>query len=575
MNQKDYFYKDFINWLKAAICVAILISSTAFAQTESSPSDSANVDNGISSIESEPAHRVRKLLAIKLALDNKREQVRKLLEQLDSADEASKNGIRKQINELRQSIDELTGSFEYFAVNGVNLGGQNVGDDAELDWRDELVQIARPILDSLKEATEKPRKIEELRRSIQQYEQQLVLADKGQNAIDALLTEKPQPVVASGLAELTETWEERRKNIERSLEIARSKLQILEGENTRLFETTGRVLHEFFIGRGLTLLLAILVALAIWLVMRGLRQLVKRWRKPRHDREHAARVRLLLYVYHLMTMIVMSLSVLSVFYLRGDLLLLSLGLVALAMLILSAWRFLPGYIVEARLLLNMGSAREGERVVYNGLPFRIARLNLYSELHNPELEGSIRLPLSTLAEMISRPGIDEPWFPTRNGDYLLLADGSYAQVLQQTVETVQLRIAGKTVQYASADFLQMSVQNLSQDGFGVIEVFGIDYQHQAISLNRVPERLKSGLQSAFDQSEYAEDLKGLVVDFKSAASNSLDYLIYATMDGRVAASYFNISRLIQKTCVDICNEEEWVIPFAQLTIHHADSSVVE
>jgi len=518
---------------------------------------------------------LRKLLAIKLAPDNKREQVRELLEQLNTADEAANNEIRNQLSELRQSIDELSNSFEYFAVNGVNLRGLNEADKPELNWRDELVQIARPLLDSLKEATEKPRKIEELRRSIQQFERQLILVRKGQNSIDLLHSEKLQPVVANGLAKLTETWQERRINIERSLEIARSKLQILEGENTRLFETTGRVLHEFLLGRGLTLLLAVMIALAIWLLMRSLRRLVKRWRKPRHDREHAARVRLLLYVYHLMTMIFMSASVLSVFYLRGDLLLLSLGLIALAMLILSAWRFLPGYVVEARLLLNMGAAREGERVVYNGLPFRIAALNLYSELRNPELEGSIRLPLSALSEMISRPRIDEPWFPTRNGDYLLLADGSYAQVLQQTVETVRLKVAGKIVQYASADFLQTSVQNLSQDGFGVIEVFGIDYQHQAIALDEVPKRLKSGLQSAFDQSEYAEDLKGLVVGFKSAASNSLDYLIYATMDGRVAASYYGISRMIQKTCVDICNEEEWVIPFAQLTIHRADNSVTE
>jgi hypothetical protein len=27
--------------------------------------------------------------------------------------------------------------------------------------------------------------------------------------------------------------------------------------------------------------------------------------------------------------------------------------------------------------------------------------------------------------------------------------------------------------------------------------------------------------------------------------------------------------LIQQTCVDVCNQENWVIPFAQLTIHRA------
>ena len=555
--------------------MAFLLVPVAFAQTETSVPASSNAITENSPAESERAQTVRKLLAIKLALDSRREQVRELLVQLDSADETEKKEIRAQLKQLRQSIDELTRSFEYFAVNGVSLRGPNEEESAELDWREELVQIARPILNSLREATEKPRKIEELRRTIEQYEKQLILAQKGKDAIELLYSTKLEPVVANDLDELKKAWQERSKNIQRSLEIAQSQLQILEGENTQFFETTGRVLLEFLQGRGLTLLLAIVIALTIWFAMRSLRRLVKQWRKPTQNRDHEARVRLLLYVYHLLTMVLISLSVLSVFYLRGDLLLLSLGIFALAMLMLSVWRYLPGYIGEARLLLNMGAAREGERVIYNGLPFRIASLNLYSELRNPELEGSFRLPLSSLAEMISRPRTDETWFPTRAGDYLLLPDGSYAQVLQQTVEMVRLKVAGKAVQYASTDFLSMGVQNLSQDGFGIIVVFGIDYQHQAIALDEVPERFKSGLQAAFRNSDYADDLRDLVVDFKLAASSSLDYLVYATMDGRVAASYFTIGRLIQKTCVEICNQEEWVIPFSQLTIHKAESSPEE
>jgi hypothetical protein len=47
------------------------------------------------------------------------------------------------------------------------------------------------------------------------------------------------------------------------------------------------------------------------------------------------------------------------------------------------------------------------------------------------------------------------------------------------------------------------------------------------------------------------------------------------MEGNVAASYFTIARLIQQTCVDICNHEGWVIPFAQVTIHQADVEELE
>ena len=55
-----------------------------------------------------------------------------------------------------------------------------------------------------------------------------------------------------------------------------------------------------------------------------------------------------------------------------------------------------------------------------------------------------------------------------------------------------------------------------------------------------------------------------------ASASSLDYLIYASMDGNSAASYFAIGRLLQQSCVDICNREGWIIPFAQFTIHQAE-----
>ena len=153
---------------------------------------------------------------------------------------------------------------------------------------------------------------------------------------------------------------------------------------------------------------------------------------------------------------------------------------------------------------------------------------------------------------------------------MLLPDGSFGQVLQQTVEMVRLKVVGSTVQFGTAEFLQLNVRNLSREGFGVMVVFGIDYQHQEISLNHVPERFMAGLKTAFEQADYGNDLKDLLVEFKEAGTNSLDYLIYATMGGSVAASYFTIARLIQQTCVDICNHEGWVIPFAQVTIHQAD-----
>lgn len=560
--------------LPVFLLAALLALPTAIAQSEAPPASAADTPADTTpAAEAEHLQTIRKLLAIKDALESRREQVRELLERLEAADEADKAELRKQLAETRATIAELSKSFEYFAVSGANLRLQTDEPDQELDWRRELEVIARPLLDSLKQATEKPRRIEELRRTIDLYEQQLEITRKATASIAQFEQYEMPSGIADGLDEVSSSWQQRGKDIERSLEISRNELHSLEVADSELFSTIGRAFQEFVLGRGLTLSIALFTALVLWYLMRRLRRLIATWRKPAQDTEHAARMRLILYAYHLLTILLVALSILSVFYARGDLLLLSLAIIALVMLALGAWRFLPGYIMEARLLLNVGAARQGERVIYNGLPFRIVSLNLYTDLRNPELEGSIRLPLSALAQLTSRARTDEAWFPSRVGDYLLLPDGSFGQVMQQTVEYVRLKVVGSQVQFATADFLNLNLRNLSQEGFGVVVGFGIDYQHQAIALDRVPARLRAAVESAFEQAGFKDDLKDLVVDFKEAATNSLDYLIYATLEGRSAASYFKFSRLIQQACVDMCNHEGWVIPFAQLTVHRADGEV--
>ena len=561
--------KHVISWILAS-CVYLTLA-TVLAQT---PTPVATDDTvaGVTAptIDSQQVQNIRKLLAIKQALEEKRARVRDLLGQLANADEVDHEKLRSQITALRETISALTRSFEGIAVSGASLRSLQDEPQQELSWHDELMQIARPLLNSLKEATEKPRRIEELRREIEVYQRQFEVSRKATASLAQFNREELPPPVAEGLADIATAWQERSRDIERSLELTKGNLQSLEAEEIDLLATFAGIGQEFVLGRGLTLLIALLTGIGVWLTMRVLRQLVRASRRGKQDSEHAAQIRLLFYAYHLLTIVLVLLAVLSVFYVRGDLLLLSLAIIALVMLALGTWRYLPRYVQEGRLLLNVGAARQGERVIYRGLPFRITSLNLHSELRNPELDGVIRLPLSELAQLISRPRGNDAWFPCRVGDYLLLADGSFAQVLQQSIEWVRLKVMGSVMQIGSAAFLQQHPRNLSIDGFGVVATFGIDYQHQQIALQEVPHRLQDGIKEAFSAAEYGDDLKDLKVEFKMASASSLDYLIYASMDGNSAASYFAIGRLLQQSCVDICNREGWIIPFAQFTIHQAE-----
>jgi hypothetical protein len=41
----------------------------------------------------------------------------------------------------------------------------------------------------------------------------------------------------------------------------------------------------------------------------------------------------------------------------------------------------------------------------------------------------------------------------------------------------------------------------------------------------------------------------------------------------VASKLRNLERAIPRICVDVCNEQGWVIPFPQITVHQAEASV--
>ena len=79
------------------------------------------------------------------------------------------------------------------------------------------------------------------------------------------------------------------------------------------------------------------------------------------------------------------------------------------------------------------------------------------------------------------------------------------------------------------------------------------------------EAIRTGLRHA----GYDGALEKLAVEFESAGASSLNIAILANFDGAVQAEYQELERLLQRLCVDACNEHGWIIPFSQLTVHMA------
>ena len=219
--------------------------------------------------------------------------------------------------------------------------------------------------------------------------------------------------------------------------------------------------------------------------------------------------------------------------------------------------------------MNLGTVREGERLVYQGIPWKVQALNFSTQLVNPLLKGGmLRLPLKDLMDLTSRPcDPEEPWFPCREKDWVLLADGTLGRVLVQTPEMVELRLLGGSRKtYPTFEFLKQNPNNISA-GFRVNITFCLDPRHQHESVGTIPERLQEALERELNKESFAKDLLAVRVEFKEARSGSLDFAILVDFAGKAARHYDRLTRTIPRIALEACNEQGWVIPFPQLTFY--------
>ena len=202
------------------------------------------------------------------------------------------------------------------------------------------------------------------------------------------------------------------------------------------------------------------------------------------------------------------------------------------------------------------------------------RINVYTDLVNPSLlGGGLRLPVRDLVGLHSRPfDPKEAWFPTEEGDWVILSDDTYGRVIRQTPDWITvIELGGARKVYPTADFLSLAPKNLSYN-FRVRISFGIDYRHQEISTTEVPEIFQKKLVEGLAEVASPEEIIHIGVEFSRAGASSLDYAVLADFAGSAGSKYQKLSRAISRICVDVCNEQGWVIPFTQITVHQADAS---
>ncbi len=499
------------------------------------------------------------------------EELDKLRAELkQAATEEAKLGIQVRIDAERERVRQLRGNFRDI-LGGAEAAEYEGVDSIETTLQTQIGELLQPMLGELREATSTPRELDALRKSLETWTERKRKADVIIARIEELSSLNKDKALVSEFDSARRFWESRQSEVAGQIAVISAQIADRESQQKPLWETLSRLFSQFFRSRGLNLLLALLVAVSSFLLVRRIYGSLRRYSPVHRHGKGNLTSRISDILAMATAVVVATLGVLLVFYVRGDWLLLTLVVV---LIIGGAWAgkaALPPYIDQIRMLLNLGSVREDERVVHLGLPWKVASLGFFTTFSNPNLQGGmLRIPIRDLMDMTSRePDPKEPWFPTEQDDWVLLADGTYGKTITQTPEqVVVLKLGGSLKTYTTTDFLAQTPENLSR-GFRISCVFGIDYQHQAQSTEQVPAILLRAITAALVADHGRDHIRSIKVEFSAAAASSLDYEVLVDFDGSLGSRYNALRRQIQRLCVDTCNAEGWIIPFTQITVHQA------
>ena len=552
--------------------LSLLLCSPLHA--ENGPTESAGSQTG-GPVQEEveqagPDSAVEMLASLLELRQNLKEQIKLSQKKLAaSKSDAEKSALEAEIAQLDKQLSENSNDFERMAT-GIEPALFAEKKPETFSWKDEMASLVEPAIKELKRFTIRARQKTDLKDKIAELEKLSTAASEGVAHLQTMLAESQSKEVAKEVKALQPEWQNIEKRLVNKLELTKRELAQLEAQEVSLVESSSATVASFFRDRGRYLIVAILTFFLVLFGCRLLHRLLVRIavRVAGKQEARSFRIRLLYVIFQVLSVVLAVIGLFFVLYLAEDWFLLSMAIVFFLGLGWTIRQGIPRLWQEGRLMLNVGSVRENERIILHGVPWQVVSINVFCKLVNPSLETELRVPIEQLIGQVSRPyAPNEPWFPCRKGDWVVVGDSSRARVISLSHEQVELvERGGRRVYYPTEAFLQACPANLSRD-FRLRVVFGISYSLQARATSEIPAIVKEYIQKRMEEEGYTKSCHNLNVEFMAANASSLDLLIIADFDGEVADISKRIERAIQKWCVACCTANDWEIPFPQLTVH--------
>lgn len=501
--------------------------------------------------------------------------------------------IEGRVEELQVELDNLDENYEALATQ---ISKEEISSNQleQKGWLEELQDITRPVLNSLKDFTERPRKIDNLKAQILILKSKIKAYENARKHILELEAMEPNGLLLNeddkkkqitkskikkkfeeDLTKLKDQYDPEILLLE--LEEAERTLHKLQSSNQNLVSLVAKAISEFMSVRGRNFLVAFSFLLGlVWiltLVYKGIES-----KTQLLNRVNRSARKFIKAIYFLVIFFISFAASLFTLYLFDDWLLLSLLLLVLFAFAWTSRQFIPKFIQELKLILNLGTVREGERLFFEGIPWLVKEIGFHVTLHNPRLEGGIiRVPVGKLVGLSSRQFVkEEEWFPTNQGDWIFFGEETFGQVVSQTPEQVILLNKGARQVYLTPEFLTLKPRNLSA-GYTLVIKFGLDYSLQKDICEDIPDKFLNFLEKEFKEQFESKPpaFSFIKVKFDTAGPSSLDLLVLIGVNANQGENYFSIRRDVNRALVAVCNMEGYIIPFNQMTVTMAPDNSTE
>lgn len=557
--------------MKLLILLFTLLISNAFTQ-EMVDLELLDPKARFEQIRKERLQRIRnEIVSLNSEVNNKK----KLLD--TDLDLVSKLKLEAEVEKLQKSYQDKKLLFIETATN-VNLKeAKNLGQKKPLS--EDIKQIFDPLIHGVKLITLKPRQIQGLKDRITTLELKLSNAIDAQKRMDEFAKENKEKKLNYTITRSRRYIKETIEKAKIELEDAQFKLIKLESSDESIVKTFSSIIFDFIKTKGKNLLFAFVIfAIVLWFIGLGQNRFIQAVllltnRKGSPGVHWVVRpIKVLYSVLGFIAALFFSILTLYVF---NDWVMITFILLLFFAIIWGSKEYLPQYYEQIKMVLNFGAVRENERVIYQGLAWKVKNIGYYARLVNPALSGgSIRIHTRELLNLYSRPaGENEPWFPTKTNDWVDLSDGTYGKITLQSQENVAIKLIGSETKFIpTQEFLKLNPMNLS-NGFSVEYTFGLDYGIQKdlleVIIPKFKDALKDKLYRAFEP--VVDKFNELGIEFSNAGPSSLDIRFFLKCDGSLASRRGELRRKSMAFFVEVCNENDLTIPFNQLQVHMSKS----